>query len=62
VKQSVESPLKQLKNKGNLAKRKAGASAAHARKNLEHVHKMTANPAEALKPQLNNVANPLKPQ
>jgi hypothetical protein len=62
VKQSVESPLKQLKNKGNLAKGKAGASAAHARKNLEHARKMTTNPSQALKPQLTNPAESLKPQ
>jgi hypothetical protein len=62
VKQSVESPFNQLKTKGNLAKQKAGGTAAHARKNLEHARKMTTNPVEALKPKLNNVTDPLKPQ
>jgi hypothetical protein len=49
-------------DKGNLAKQKAGASAEHARKNVEHVRKMTANPSKALKPQLTNPAESLKPQ
>ena len=64
VKQSAGSGLKQLKDKGNLAKakQKAGASAEHARKNVEHVRKMTTHPSEALKPQLTNPAESLKPQ
>jgi hypothetical protein len=62
AKQSAGSGLKQLKDKGNLAKQKAGASAEHARKNVEHVRKMTANPSQALKPQLTNPAESLKTQ
>ena len=57
AKHSLESHKSYLRNKTNKAK----ASAENARKKMQNVHKMTANPAEALKP-MTNLAEAVKPQ